>query len=134
VAALNKVQAGVGEDALAVLRSTQPPPIESVLTVLINEVAAAMVDEFALVLDDYHLIEAKPVHDAVAFLLEHMPPQMHLIIASRGDPPLPLARLLALVAISQSSMLSTCASPPRRRSPSSATRWAWIFRSRILGR
>jgi LuxR family maltose regulon positive regulatory protein len=54
--------------------------------VLVNEVAA-MLDNFALVLDDYHLIEAKPLHDAVAFFLEHMPPQMHLITAS-GIPPL----------------------------------------------
>ena len=48
-----------------------------------------------LVLDDYHVIEAGDVHDGVAFLLEHLPPQIHLVIATRADPPLPLARLRA---------------------------------------
>jgi LuxR family transcriptional regulator, maltose regulon positive regulatory protein len=85
---------GVGEAALVSLRSPQPPPIESVLTALINEVAATP-NHFALVLDDYHIIEAAPIHDAIAFLLEHLPPRMHLVIASRTDPPLPLARLCA---------------------------------------
>ena len=92
VAALQTIEADIGEAALLSLRSPQPPPIESLLTALINEVAA-IPNDFALVLDDYHVIEAEPVHDAVTFLLEHMPPQMHLIIASRTDPPLPLSRL-----------------------------------------
>jgi ATP/maltotriose-dependent transcriptional regulator MalT len=62
------------------------------LTSLINEVAATPQD-FILVLDDYHLIETQPIHDALTFLLDHLPPQMHLAVASRCDPPLPLARL-----------------------------------------
>ena len=94
VAALQTIETDIGEAALASLRSPQPPPIESLLTALINEVAAIQKD-FALVLDDYHVIEAQLIHDAIAFLLEHMPPQMHLIIASRTDPPLPLSRLRA---------------------------------------
>ena len=79
---------------LASLRSPQPPPVESVLAALINDIAAVP-EEFALVLDDYHVIEAQPIQGAIAFLLEHMSPQMHLVIASRTDPPLPLARLRA---------------------------------------
>jgi LuxR family maltose regulon positive regulatory protein len=92
IAALQTVQADVGKSILAAFQSPQPPPIEVVLTALINEIAA-IPNHFALVLDDYHLIEAQPIHSALAFLLDHLPPQMHLIIAGRADPPLPLARL-----------------------------------------
>ena len=92
IAALQTVHSGVGESARSLLHSPQPPPIESVLTTLINELNAIQ-DDFALVLDDYHAIDAQPVHGAVTFLLDHLPPQMHLVIASRSDPPLPLARL-----------------------------------------
>ena len=92
VAALQTVAANIGAGALGVLQSPQPPPIESILTALINEIAATP-DSFVLVLDDYHLIDAKPVEDALTFLLEHLPPQMHLVIATREDPNLPLARL-----------------------------------------
>ena len=74
------------------LHSPQPPPIESVLTTLINEINV-IEDDFTLILDDYHVVEAQPVHSAMAFLLDHLPPQMHLVIASRSDPPLPIARL-----------------------------------------
>lgn len=94
VAALGSLWTGVGKDALEPLHSPQPPPIESVLTALVNEIAA-IPEDFALVLDDYHAIEARPVHDAVTFLLEHLPPRMHLIMVSRTDPPIPLPRLLA---------------------------------------
>ncbi|HSK98756.1 MAG TPA: LuxR C-terminal-related transcriptional regulator [Rubrobacteraceae bacterium] len=76
------------------LQSPQPPRVEAILTALVNEIVAIPGD-FALVLDDYHTIESRTVHDAVSFLLESLPPQAHLLIASRTDPPLPLARLLA---------------------------------------
>ena len=79
---------------LAVLQSPQPPPIELILTALLNEITT-MPDNFILVLDDYHVIDSKPVDQALTFLLEHLPPQMHLVIATREDPPLPLARLRA---------------------------------------
>jgi LuxR family maltose regulon positive regulatory protein len=92
VAALQTVKADVGKAILAAFQSPQPPPMETVLTALINEIAA-IPDPLVLVLDDYHLIEAQPIHSALAFLLDHLPPQMHLIIAGRADPPLPLARL-----------------------------------------
>ena len=90
--ALQKIRPGVGESALSLMQSPQPPPIESVLTTLINELNA-IPDDFILILDDYHLIDAQPVHDAVGFLLDHLPPRMHLVIATRSDPPLALARL-----------------------------------------
>ena len=79
---------------LGVLQSPQPPPIESILTALLNEITT-IPDNFVLVLDDYHVIDAKPVDEALTFLLEHLPPQMHLVIATREDPHLPLARLRA---------------------------------------
>jgi LuxR family maltose regulon positive regulatory protein len=94
ITALQKIRFEVGERALSLLRSPQPPPIESVLTTLINEINVVE-DGFALILDDYHVIDAQPIHSAITFLLDHLPPQMHLIIASRSDPPLPLARLRA---------------------------------------
>ena len=72
----------------------QPPPVEVVLTSLIN-LLADIPQRFVLVLDDYHLITAPPVHDALVFLLEHQPPPMCLVLISRADPPLPLARLRA---------------------------------------
>jgi LuxR family maltose regulon positive regulatory protein len=91
IAALERVLPGVGAGAHSLLQSPQPPP-RSVLTLLINDLAAAP-DRFVLVLDDYHTIEQPAIHDALTFLIEHQPPQMHLVLASRADPPLPLARL-----------------------------------------
>ena len=94
VAALQTIAPNIGEGVLAVLQSPQPPPIESILTALLNEITT-IPDNFILVLDDYHLIDAKPIDDALTFLLEHLPPQMHLVITTREDPNLPLARLRA---------------------------------------
>ena len=94
VTALQTVAADVGAGATAALQSPQPPAVESILTTLLNEIAA-MPERFILVLDDYHLIDSEPIDQAVAFLLEHLPPPMHLAIATREDPPLPLARLRA---------------------------------------
>jgi LuxR family transcriptional regulator, maltose regulon positive regulatory protein len=92
VAALQTVQESIGQGVLAALQSPRPPSTESILTALINEMTA-IPDKFVLVLDDYHALDATPIDSAVTFLLEHMPPQMHLIIATREDPHLPLARL-----------------------------------------
>lgn len=92
VAALQMVEPGVGAAVLTMLQSPQMPPVEPILTTLINEIAETT-GHFALVLDDYHLITAQPIHRALAFLLDHLPPQMHLVIATRADPPFPLARL-----------------------------------------
>jgi len=92
IAALQTIHPNIGETSLAMLHAPQPPPVETVLTSLLNE-AAALLDRVALVLDDYYLIGAPPIHEALAFLLDHLPPQMRLIILTRADPPLPLARL-----------------------------------------
>lgn len=92
ITALQAIPSGIGGAALSLLHSPQPPPIETVLTTMINELVA-LGDDVALVLDDYHVIEAQPIHGAVAFLLDHLPPQLHLVVSSRADPPLPLARL-----------------------------------------
>ena len=94
IAALQTVAPGIGEGVLTVLQSPQPPPLESTLTALLNDVTAIPSD-VVLVLDDYHVLDAKPVDDALAFLVEHLPPQLHLVIATREDPALPLARLRA---------------------------------------
>jgi LuxR family maltose regulon positive regulatory protein len=91
VAALQTMKADIGARILAVLHSPQQAPTESILTSLLNEINA-MPDDFILVLDDYHAIDAKSVDDALAFILEHLPPQMHLVIATREDPNLPLAK------------------------------------------
>jgi len=85
-------EANIGRGVLAILQSPQPPPIESILTALLNEITTIQ-EHFVLVLDDYHVIDSKQVDGILTFLLEHLPPQMHLVIASREDPHLPLARL-----------------------------------------
>ncbi len=86
--------ATIGEGLLSVLQSPQPPPGEAILTALLNQIGAVP-DSFVLVLDDYDVIDAPPVAGSITFLLEHLPPQMHLVITTRADPPLPLPRLRA---------------------------------------
>lgn len=94
VAALQTLAPDIGAGALAALQSPQPPPAEALLTALVNEIAA-LPNRFILVLDDYHVIDAKPIDDVVTFLLEHLPSQMQLVIATRQDPDIPLALLRA---------------------------------------
>lgn len=94
IRALQKAHPAVGTRALALLYASQPSSPSSVLTSLINDINAVDAD-FVLILDDYHVIDATPVHSALAFLLDHLPPRMHVVVASRSDPPLPLARLRA---------------------------------------
>jgi LuxR family transcriptional regulator, maltose regulon positive regulatory protein len=94
IAALQRARPGLGAGAMARLRSPQPPAIEEVLAALINEIDAGDGD-VTLVLDDFHVIEAEAIHQAVAFLLDHLPARLRIIVASRTDPPLPLARLRA---------------------------------------
>jgi LuxR family maltose regulon positive regulatory protein len=96
VAALDRVWPGIAERVGALLGPPAPPSFEGLVTALINEMAAQPgEDEFLLVLDDYHLIDTQQVHKPLLFLLEHLPASLHLVLASRSDPPLPLARLLA---------------------------------------
>ncbi|MBN1313005.1 MAG: AAA family ATPase [Anaerolineae bacterium] len=91
VAALQTIGPGIGETSLSMLKSPRQP-IDAILTILINDLAE-LSDHLVLILDDYHLIDAQPVHETLAYLLTHLPPQLHLVIATRADPPLPLARL-----------------------------------------
>ncbi|MGD2078789.1 MAG: helix-turn-helix transcriptional regulator, partial [Chloroflexota bacterium] len=98
VTALNQAggeEPAVGKGALEMLRSSRSAPPIDILVSLINDVAG-MPERIVLVLDDYHIIDSQPIDEALTFLLEHMPPNMHLIIATREDPNLPLARLRAL--------------------------------------
>ncbi len=76
------------------LQSSQSPPAESILTALVNEIAT-LPHPLVLVLDDYHVIDAEPIDRALTFLLDHLPPQLHLVITTREDPRLPLPRLRA---------------------------------------
>ena len=94
IGALRSVEGGLGEGVLASLRSPQPPAIDGAVGALINELAGAP-REITIVLDDYHLITAEPVHGAVSFLIEHLPENARLVILSRTEPPLPLAKLRA---------------------------------------
>ncbi len=94
-AALDRARPGIGE-RIAPLLGPPPSSFEGLVTALINQLAAQPGENgIALVLDDYHLIDARPVHASLAFLIEHLPPGLHLVLASRSDPPLPLARLRA---------------------------------------
>ncbi|SFT53120.1 LuxR family transcriptional regulator, maltose regulon positive regulatory protein [Geodermatophilus amargosae] len=93
VTALQAAEPAVGAGALALLQSAQSST-EAVLSSLLNDLAG-LAHDVVLVLDDYHLLEARDVQDGMAFLLEHLPPRVHLVIATRADPSLPLARLRA---------------------------------------
>jgi ATP/maltotriose-dependent transcriptional regulator MalT len=92
--ALDQVRPGVGERVEVLLGGAEPPPLEAVATTVINQLTdPSDGDQVALILDDYHLIEAPTVHASVAFLVERLPPGLRLVLAGRADPPLPLARL-----------------------------------------
>jgi LuxR family transcriptional regulator, maltose regulon positive regulatory protein len=95
VAALRRTgEEEIGEGVLVALRSPEPPRIEAMISTLVNEIAS-LPRELTLVLDDYHLIDSQSAHGVVSFLLEYLPENVHLIVASRVDPPLQLARLRA---------------------------------------
>jgi LuxR family maltose regulon positive regulatory protein len=94
IAALRTVAPDIGANALGLLQEAQPPPIQLVLTTLLNDLGAADVD-VVLLLDDYHVIDSVDVQAGMEFLLDHLPPGLHLVIASRADPALPLPRLRA---------------------------------------
>lgn len=98
IGALQTLEEGLGEGALALLQSPQPPAAEMILTALLNEVTETLERDpegrrIVLVLDDYHRLEAHLVQESLIFVLDHLPPRMHLAIASRTDPPLALPRL-----------------------------------------
>ena len=95
IAALQTLDADIGATALALLRNPQPPSLETVLAVLMNDLVERGSGDVVLVLDDYHVITADPMQRGMTFLLEHQPPQLHLMLVTRSDPPFPLARLRA---------------------------------------
>lgn len=92
ISSLQTLEANIGASALALLQAPQLPPMESIMTILLNEITVIRTP-FILVLDDYHAAASKPVDDAVSFLLDHLPAQMHLVLTTREDPSIPLARL-----------------------------------------
>jgi LuxR family maltose regulon positive regulatory protein len=91
VTALRAVVPSLGDSILDRLQSPDPPPADLVLPDLVNDIAQVQQD-LTLVLDDYHLVDSRPVDAALTFLLDHLPPRMHLVVAAREDPQLPLAR------------------------------------------
>src|SRR6266496_1026318 len=92
VAALDRARPGTADRVAPLLGPPAPPSFEGLVTTVVNELTTKP-DEAVLVLDDYHLIDAQPVHASLAFLLEHRPPELQLVLTCRADPPLPLARL-----------------------------------------
>ena len=94
IAAMRQVDQSLGETTLSLLQAPQPPPPEAVLTALINDIASTPAP-FVMALDDYHVIQALGIHKQLGFVVEHQPSQVHLVILTREDPPLPLARLRA---------------------------------------
>jgi LuxR family maltose regulon positive regulatory protein len=110
IAALQHIEAAIGSSSLALLQSPGATAVESMLRALVNEMDSLPDDratdfvpngieglraDLILVLDDYHVIETPAIHQHLSFLLDHLPPHMHLVISGRADPPLPLARLRA---------------------------------------
>jgi LuxR family maltose regulon positive regulatory protein len=100
LSALDRVAPGAAAAALALLDAPQPAPIEVVLTPVLNALSATP-QEMVLALDDYHVIAEHAIHQGVSFLLAHLPPPLHLLLATRADPPLPLARLRARRAVTE---------------------------------
>lgn len=94
VAAIQTVEPEVGADALALLGAGEATPSEAVLVSLINDLDV-LADPLVIALDDYHVIDGRDVHQALALLLDHLPPQVTLAVSTRADPPLPLSRLRA---------------------------------------
>lgn len=95
IAALQTLDASIGMSALELLLTPQLPHLESVLTLLANDLMRSASGECVLVLDDYNAITAASIHGALTYLLEHLPPQLHAVVSTRADPPFPLARLRA---------------------------------------
>jgi LuxR family maltose regulon positive regulatory protein len=90
--AIHQIVPTVGLDLLDMLQGIQPPPYEALLSLVINDIDKNSVP-CVLVLDDFHVIEAQSILEMLVFLLDHMPPALHLVLLSRTDPPIPLSRL-----------------------------------------
>lgn len=109
IAALQLVSPDLGRESQAILQAPQKPPDEVLLTALINDLAANP-ELLVLVLDDYHVIQTSAIHQALRFLVEHIPETLHLVIATREDPPLAIPRLQArgqVLVIRQADLIFT---------------------------
>jgi LuxR family maltose regulon positive regulatory protein len=100
IASLQTLNERLGLEALTLLQSSPAPAWEVIVSLLLNDLAA-FPDRFACVLDDYHVVDNRAIHDAVTFLIEHQPDNMRLILTSRSDPPLPLARWRARAQLAE---------------------------------
>ena len=107
IAALQTIEPKAGEATLALLQSMQQPSIDAVLINLIQEIEN-IPNDFVLVLDDYHCIDTAKIHQRVAYLIDRMPPQMHLVLATRVDPAFPLARLRVRKQINEFRVTDLC--------------------------
>ena len=94
IAALEKIQEDVGQDVRAILQGSQELQIQTILSILINDIDL-IGEDFILILDDCHVIDNNEVHETLNFLIDHLPTKMHIVILTRADPALPLARLRA---------------------------------------
>jgi LuxR family maltose regulon positive regulatory protein len=103
IAALQPFQPGISNDIIDLLFAPQPPPISLILTMLINSIDTSKF-ETIFILDDYHVIETEEIHRGLSFLLDHLPPGLHLVLSSRTVPSLPLARLRAQGQLQEFSM------------------------------
>ncbi|GAB5426394.1 MAG: LuxR C-terminal-related transcriptional regulator [Crocinitomicaceae bacterium] len=100
IAALQTIEPHIGDDLLKLLQSPQPPTIDTLLIPLINALAT-MPETFILVLDDYHVLDTQEIDAALAFLLDNLPPKMHIIITTREDPQIPLAKYRARAELTE---------------------------------
>lgn len=101
IAALARLDARIGRGSLSLLHGARSRSLERELVSLVNDLATYLQEDSALILDDYHLITEDAVHEMLLFLLDHLPPCLHLVIGTRADPPLPLARLRARGQLSE---------------------------------
>jgi LuxR family maltose regulon positive regulatory protein len=92
--ALDSLKPGLCSQLVTYLDTQQAPPLRSVLQTLINRLATQS-EQFLLILDDYHLLTEQAIHTSLTYLVEHLPPQLHLILATRTNPPLPISLLRA---------------------------------------
>lgn len=94
IAALQKIDSHIGQELENSLQASQPPPISTLLTTLLNDIST-ITEPFFLVFDDYHMLDNQAIDEAVTFLIDYLPPSMHLVITTREDPQLPLSRIRA---------------------------------------
>jgi LuxR family maltose regulon positive regulatory protein len=110
VAALRRIAPDLGQGMISALRAPRMPAADSLLTGLINDLVT-LPSPLVLILDDYHTIDTQAIHDMLSFLLEHQPPHLHLVLATRSDPPLPIARLRGHGQLTEVRQIDLCFRP-----------------------